>query len=89
MGGVAPTFENIASGDYPVSRSMYFYVKKAHVGIIPGIAEYAAEFVSERASGDEGYLTEKGLIPLPADRHKENAARVVSMTAMTGDEKLK
>lgn len=65
--GVEPTFENIASGDYPVSRSLYFYVKKEHVGVIPGIEEYTAEFVSDAASGDEGYLGEKGLIPLPAD----------------------
>ncbi|MFT6887915.1 MAG: phosphate transport system substrate-binding protein, partial [Paracoccaceae bacterium] len=42
--GVAPTFENIASGDYTVSRSLFFYVKKAHVGVIPGIMEYVAEF---------------------------------------------
>ncbi|MEM1276896.1 MAG: substrate-binding domain-containing protein [Pseudomonadota bacterium] len=89
IGGVEPTFENIASGDYPVSRSMYFYIKKAHVGVIPGIEEYASEFVNERASGDEGYLTEKGLIPLPAAEHEENAARVTSLTVMTGTEKLK
>lgn len=89
IGGVEPTFENIASGDYPVSRSMYFYIKKAHVGVVPGIAEYAAEFVADRASGDEGYLTDKGLIPLPAAAHEENAARVTSLSVMTGDEKLK
>ena len=89
IGGVEPTFDNIASGDYPVSRSMYFYIKKAHVGVIPGIEEYAAEFVNQRASGDEGYLTEKGLIPLPAAQHKENASRVTSLTVMTGNEKLK
>ncbi|MEM8790066.1 MAG: substrate-binding domain-containing protein [Pseudomonadota bacterium] len=88
IGGVEPTFKNIAAGDYPVSRSMYFYIKKAHVGVIPGIAEYAAEFVAERASGDEGYLTEKGLIPLASDEHKENAERVTSLTVMTGNENL-
>ena len=64
--GVEPTFENIASGDYPVSRSMYFYVKNAHVAAIPGIKEYLDEFTSEKAWGDYGYLTDKGLIPLPA-----------------------
>ena len=67
--GVEPTFENIADGSYGVSRSLYFYVKKAHVGVVPGIQEYVAEFMSEKAAGDEGYLTDKGLIPLPeADR---------------------
>ncbi|MBV6631664.1 MAG: substrate-binding domain-containing protein [Alphaproteobacteria bacterium] len=67
-----PTFDNIAAGDYPVSRSLFFYVKNAHVGVIPGIEEYLAEFTSERAMGEEGYLSERGLIPLPAaDRNEE------------------
>jgi len=69
VGGVAPEFELIAAGDYPVSRSLFFYVKKEHVGVIPGIAEFVAEFTSESAWGEEGYLVDKGLIPLPeADR---------------------
>jgi len=69
--GVAPTFEAIADGGYPISRSLYFYVKKAHVGQIPGLEEFITEFLSDRASGEEGYLAEKGLIPLPdADRAK-------------------
>ena len=67
VGGVAPEFENIASGDYGISRSLYFYVKQEHVGTIPGIKEFVTEFTSERAWGDEGYLAEKGLIPLPED----------------------
>ncbi|MCE2481542.1 MAG: substrate-binding domain-containing protein [Alphaproteobacteria bacterium] len=65
--GVEPTFDNIASGDYPVSRSMYFYIKNAHVGKVPGIHEYVAEFTSEKAFGDEGYLIDKGLIPMPSE----------------------
>lgn len=64
--GVAPTFENIASGSYPVSRPLYFYVKKAHIGVIPGINEFLAEYVSPRAMGADGYLAGKGLVPLPA-----------------------
>lgn len=67
VGDVEPTFENIAAGRYPVSRSLYFYVKKEHVGAVPGIREYVAEFTSESAWGDGGYLTKIGLIPLPAD----------------------
>ena len=86
VGGVEPTFDNIASGDYPVSRSMYFYIKKAHIGVVPGIMEYAAEFVSGDASGADGYLTEKGLIPLPADAHTDNAAKVMSQSTLTGSE---
>jgi len=62
---VAPTFDNISDGSYPVSRSMYFYVKSAHAGVIPGIKEFIAAFLDEEASGIYGYLTDKGLIPLP------------------------
>ena len=65
IGGTEPTFENIASGTYPVSRPLFFYVKKEHVGVIPGIPEYVAEFLSDRAIGSEGYLVDKGLIPMP------------------------
>jgi phosphate transport system substrate-binding protein len=62
--GVMPTFENIASGKYPVSRPLFFYVKKAHLGVIPGLREFVAEFISDRALGGEGYLADKGLIPM-------------------------
>jgi phosphate transport system substrate-binding protein len=73
--GVEPTFENISLGKYPVSRALYIYVKKAHVASVPGIKEYVAEFTSEKACGDEGYLAEKGLIPAPkAEREKYRQA---------------
>ncbi len=62
--GQEPTFENIADGKYPVSRPLYFYVKKAHVGTIPGIVEYIKEFTSDKAAGEDGYLVDKGLIPM-------------------------
>lgn len=69
--GVEPIFEKIASGDYPVSRPLYFYVKKAHVGNIPGIEQFISEFTSEKTWGPEGYLMDKGLIPMPeAEREK-------------------
>ncbi len=63
--GVEPTFENIANGKYPVSRPLFFYVKKSHVGMIPGIRGYLAEFTSEKAFGEDGYLSDRGLIPMP------------------------
>ncbi len=84
--GVVPTFENIAAGDYPVSRSLFFYIKAAHVGVVPGIQEYANAFMSEAASGDEGYLLDKGLIPLPAEKHTEIKTNVMNLTPMTGNE---
>lgn len=68
--GVAPTFDAIASGDYPVSRPLFFYVKKAHVDKIPGIRQYLREFASEKAWGPDGYLSEKGMIPMP-DNERE------------------
>jgi phosphate transport system substrate-binding protein len=83
VNGNAPTFDNIASAKYPVSRSMYFYVKKAHVGSIPGIKEYVAEFTSDKAWGPRGYLADKGLIPLPdAERKKvrDEAAAMASLS---------
>ncbi|MEZ8142121.1 phosphate ABC transporter substrate-binding protein [Enterovibrio norvegicus FF-33] len=66
IGGVVPTFDAIGDGSYPVSRSLYFYVKKAHAEVIPGLQQYVASFTSEDAIGDEGYLTDRGLIPLSA-----------------------
>ena len=64
INGKSPTFENIADGKYPVSRPLFFYVKKDHLHVVPGIREYMAEFTSDNAWGEEGYLAEKGLIPM-------------------------
>ena len=79
--GVEPTFENIASGDYKVSRSLYIYAKKEHVGVIPGMAEFIAEYTSEGAWGPDGYLADKGLIPLP---DAERATVAESAKALKG-----
>jgi phosphate transport system substrate-binding protein len=79
--GVEPTFENIASGDYKVSRSLYIYAKKEHVGVIPGMTEFIAEYTSEGAWGPDGYLADKGLIPLP---DAERAAVAESAKALKG-----
>ncbi len=83
--GVEPTFDEIADGEYTVSRSLYFYVKTAHVGLIPGIEEFIGEFVSEAASGEDGYLSDKGLIPLDEDGFETNAQNAVTLTPMTGE----
>ena len=80
--GVQPSFENIAAGDYPVSRSLFFYVKNAHVGAIQGIQEYVDEFTSDKASGEFGYLTDKGLIPLPQEEHDKVRAQAMSLTPL-------
>ena len=68
--GKAPEFETIADGSYPISRPLYFYVKKAHMDSIPGIKQYLEEFTSENAMGEDGYLVDKGLIPLSDDERE-------------------
>lgn len=65
MSGVAPSTETISTGEYPVSRPLYFYVKKAHIGVIPGLKEYAAFFVSDQMAGPNSPLANYGLVPDP------------------------
>jgi len=84
--GIAPEFDAIADGSYPVSRPLFFYVKKAHVDSIPGIREYLAEFTSEKAWGDEGYLTDKGLIPMPAAERKQFRQAVENLTPLSASD---
>lgn len=79
INGVPPTFDAIADGDYPISRPLFFYVKSAHVGSIPGIREFLQEFTSDAAWGEYGYLSDKGLIPLPEDERIEVAAKVENL----------
>ncbi len=67
INGVKPEFDSISDGSYPISRPLYFYVKVAHVNVIPGIKEFLAEFTSEKTWGDEGYLSDRGLIPMPTE----------------------
>lgn len=81
--GNAPTFETIADKSYPISRPLYFYIKKNHVGVVPGIAEYAAEFTKESTWGPDGYLAERGMIPLSDDlraKFAKNARELVTLT---------
>ena len=83
VGGQAPTFDSISEGSYVVSRPLYFYVKKAHVGVIPGIEEFLAEFTNDRAWGDEGYLTDKGLIPLSEQEREKIGASVKKLEPLS------
>ena len=69
INGVAPTPATISSGQYPLSRTLFIYVKKANIGKTPGLAEFVNEFVSDAATGKGGYLQSRGLIPLPAGQH--------------------
>ena len=83
--GVRPTFETIASGEYKVARPLFVYAKKQHVGVIPGMAEFVAEYTSEKAVGEEGYLSEKGLIPLPGEDSDKVREAANAMTVLTAD----
>ena len=65
MGGVVPSVESIAAGEYPVSRPLFIYVKKAHIGVIPGLKEFVTFFVSDEMAGPDGPLAEYGLVSDP------------------------
>lgn len=86
INGVEATVDNISAEDYPVARSLWFYVKKAHVGVVPGIEEYVTEFTSEDAWGQNGYLVDVGLIPLPREERMEAAEAAQNLQEMTGEE---
>ncbi len=83
INGVRPTFETISSGEYPISRPLYFYAKKAHVGAIPGLREFLLEFVSENATGEFGYLSEAGLVPLPEGEHAQVVRAVDNLETLS------
>ena len=62
--GIAPSFETIASAKYTAARPLFVYIKKQHIGVIPGLKEFANEYVSDKAIGEEGYLSDRGLVSL-------------------------
>ncbi len=69
--GKTPTFEVIADGSYKASRPLFVYFKKQHADVVPGLKEFVEEYASDKAMGDEGYLSDKGLVPLPADMRQK------------------
>lgn len=81
--GEEPTLETIQSYEYAVSRPLFFYVKKAHVGVIPGIKEYLSEFTSSAAAGEDGYLADVGLVPLESAKMAENRATAEGLKTMS------
>ena len=80
--GIEPEFENIAEGGYSISRPLYIYVKAVHVDLIPGINEFMAEFTSDRAWGDDGYLVDKGMIPMPVAERNMFRTNAMELTAV-------
>jgi phosphate transport system substrate-binding protein len=81
--GNEPTFDTIATGKYKVSRPLYFYVKKAHIGTVPGIQEFLNMFVSEDTIGPDGYLVDKGLIPLSDEAYLKMASDAKASTNLS------
>ena len=83
---IEPTFESIADKSYSIARPLYFYIKKAHINVVPRIDDYAAEFSSEKAWGPEGYLADKGMIPMNKDLRSKFSNDIKNMTIMKGVE---
>ena len=82
VGGVEPSADTIADGSYGISRPLFFYIKNAHRGVVPGLEEFVTEYVSEEAFGEGGYLSERGLIPLSTERREEVRSSVAEGAAM-------
>ncbi len=82
VNGVAPDPDTIASGDYPISRPLFFYVKNAHRGVIPGLEEFLEEYMSEDSMGPGGYLAERGMVPLGDARRAEKQEIVLNAVSM-------
>jgi phosphate transport system substrate-binding protein len=85
LDGVAPEFDAITDGKYKGARRMYVYIKKAHIGLIPGLDKFAAEYVSEKAIGEDGYLSRKGLVTLPKDEAAKVRESVLGSLPLTGE----
>jgi phosphate transport system substrate-binding protein len=83
---VEPTFDNIAGNRYKGGRRLYVYFKKAHIGLVPGIREFAEEYVSPAALGEEGYLAAKGLVPLPPAELEKVSAELRQMKSLSGND---
>jgi phosphate transport system substrate-binding protein len=84
--GIAPSPQTIANGTYPLARSLYIYVKKAHIGVTPGLQAFLIEFTSEAAVGEGGYLQDRGLVPLPEPELVRQRAIATALTPMTRPE---
>ena len=82
VNGVAPDPDTIATGDYPISRPLFFYVKNAHRGVIPGLEEFLEEYMTDDAMGPGGYLSERGMVPLGDERRAEKQEIVLNGVTM-------
>ena len=81
--GVQPSLEGIQDYSYPIARPLFFYVKKAHIGVIPGIEEYLKEFTSKKSMGNRGYLAKIGLVPLASDKYKVTRTAALDLNTIS------
>ena len=84
--GVKASYETIADGTYKVSRPLFVYAKKQHIGQIPGMAEFITEYVSDKALGEDGYLAEKGLVTLPGEQADKTRAVAKDLTVLKAED---
>lgn len=89
VNGVLPTVESISDGTYPLSRPLYFYMKRANITFVPGLEEYLEEFMLDDATGENGYAVSKGLVPLTGDERADAVESAANLAVMTGDESLR
>ena len=85
IAGIEPTLEGIQDYSYPIARPLQFYVKKAHIGSVPGIEEFLMEFTSSKAMGEDGYLTDIGLVALSDDNADDIRSRDRNLTTLSTD----
>lgn len=83
--GVLPTYETISGGTYKVARPLFVYAKKQHMDVVPGMKEFIAEYISDKAIGADGYLADKGLVTLPKDVAEKSRTAATSLSVITAD----
>ena len=83
LSGAEPTFEAIADGSYKASRALYFYIKHQHIGVVPGLEEYMAEWTKHW--DEDGVLSDAGMIPLPDDERDIFVAAMKELPVLTAD----
>lgn len=83
--GVSASYDTIADGSYKVARPLFIYAKKQHIGQIPGMKEFIAEYVSDNALGEDGYLADKGLVTLPKEQAEASRATATELKVLTAD----
>ena len=81
--GVQPSLEGIQDYSYPIARPLFFYVKKAHIGVIPGIQEFLKEFTSKKAMSNRGYLAKIGLVPLGSEEYKTTRTAALDLNTIS------